>query len=453
MMQPILSRAQDTDEMTKKRRRRGKTILWSLAGLVLAVSTWIVTTGLVAFGRITVTNSNDVASFFRKGLISPDELKQEGDGRITIALLGIGGENHPGGQLADTIQVLSLDPINKTMSMISVPRDLYVSTASGRSKINSVYATAIDTCNKSKKCDKNGDPGGQAMKEILTTILDIPIQYFVRIDFAGFEKMIDSIGGIQVYVDRPLNDPRYPDASVQGYSPLYIPAGLQTFNGSKALKYARSRESTSDFDRSRRQQQILAATREKALSLNVLANPKKVTDLVSILGRHLRTDLSLEEIKDLVGLLKEIDGTKTATTVLDTSADSPLKSINDPIAGYIIVPKKGLSDYSEVQELIDGAIAEPYIVKEAAKVLIVNAGAKATAVEAQVKKLKSLGYIVVGSQTGPKAQTASTLTVYTAKPYTESLLKKRFRITGAGTKAASPPNGADLVLTFGSALQ
>lgn len=288
------------------------------------------------------------------------------------------------------------------------------------------------------------------MKATVNSVLGVPIHYFIRIDFAGFEKVINRLGGIQVYVDKPLNDPFFPDERLVGFDPLYIPAGLQTFNGEKALKYARSRQSTSDFDRSRRQQQVLVALREKLLKSENLANPKKITDLLTILGNHLKTDLQVNELTKLFGLIKETDHSNTVTEVLDTATESPLRATNDPQAGYIIIPKKGINDFSQVQEFVRQVLKEPYLLKENAKIVIENRSGDEEIFVTIAAKLKSYGYNVIDTRSAEATQEKTEIEYFNNdKPYTVALLKKRL---GSGAKKVKAPESeqADIIIVIGS---
>jgi len=433
------------------KRRKWKYFFGGLLILFVGVVAWVGISGALALKNITAKNSGDQSSFFRfEGAVPPDQLKGEGDGRINVLLAGIGGAGHPGGQLADTIQIFSLDPINKTYSLLSLPRDLYVTIPkNGKSKINAVYANGALYCKGLNACDPKVDQGGAALKATVASVLDTPIHYFIRIDFRGFEKIVDTLGGIQIYVERPLNDPLFPDEQLRGFDPLFIPAGLQTMNGRRALKYARSRQSTSDFDRARRQQQVLVALRKKLLAAGTLANPKKITDLINILGAHLKTDLQPGELSTLFTLIKEVDESKTITKVLDTSNGSPLRSSNDPQAGYIIFPKKGPNDFGEVQEFVRTVFQEPYIIKEAARLVIENGSNSVPLGESLERKLRSLGYNITEVKT-VSAQSASVINYYNNdKPYTLALLKKRLKL--AATKAKAPESlSADLVIRIGN---
>lgn len=433
-------------------KRTWKLFLWGLIIIFLGVVLWVGVTGLLAFQKIEVKNAGDGASFFRfSGDIPAEKLRQEGDGRINILIIGIGGNGHKGGMLADTIQVASIDPINKALAMVSVPRDLYVSVpGNGRMKINSVYADGVEGCRRLTTCDSSSDQGGEAMKKTVSQALDLPIHYFVRLDFQGFEKAIDTLGGVSVYVEKPLNDPHYPDSKLVGYEPLYIPAGLQTFKGALALKYARSRQSTSDFDRSRRQQQIILAAKEKALKLNILANPKKITDLITILGDHLRTDLQSGELTKVVGLVNDLNDDLTVSKVLDTNGDGPLRSINDPAAGYIIVPRSGINDFSEIQDLVHSLVRDPYLLKESPRVTVNYPVAKEASGIRVVNQLKALGYRAVTGEAVARPPLKATLTVRGYKPYSTNFLKNRFSAAIIQAKSLGATDQSDLILTLGS---
>lgn len=436
------------DPSAGHRRKNLKIFFLGLAVLILGSVGWVSVSGFLAFKNISAKNSGNQSSFFRfDGQISPDQLAGEGDSRINILSLGIDAA----AGLTDSIEVISIDPINKSMSMLSVPRDLYVfnPAENRKTKINEVYNSGVNACIVPKKtCDSKVDAGGEAVKKTVAETLGVPISYFVRVDFNGVKKIVDSLGGIQVYVDKAIYDPKYPNKTNTGYDPFSIKAGLQTLSGEVALKYARSRQTTSDFDRARRQQQVISAIRTKAFQLNFLANPKKVTDLISSVGRSLKTDLQSNEIISLVRLAQAIDTAKASTAILDNGVDGPLVSSVNTIGQYVLVPKLGESDWTEVQEFARRALPEPYLVKEAAKIKIVNASGKAATGEALKKNLSSLGYTISSLELSTSTQTKSSITYSEDHPYTLALLKKRFGLTPS--KSKDSPAGTDIVITIGS---
>lgn len=420
----------NVDPLTKKHQRGLRTFLLILSLVILGGVSWVSVAGFLAFKNISAKNSGDQSSFFKfEGNIKPDQLVREGDSRINIALLGADAT----AGLTDSISIVSIDPINKRMAMLSVPRDLsvYNSAEKRKTKINEVYNSGVSKClPKAAKCDPNVDAGGELIKQTLSDTLDITVSYFARVDFQGLTKIVDSLGGIQIYVDKAINDPLFPSKTGSGYDPFRISTGMQKMNGDVALKYARSRQTTSDFDRSRRQQQVVNAIREKALTLNFLSNPKKVTDLITAVGRNFRTDLQSSELLSLIRIVNDVDGTKTASEVLDNGPTGPLKSSVNSIGQYILVPKLGESDWSDVHSLVRLTFPEPYLVKEGATFKIVNqSGSKTKLAEAE-KYLTSYGYNIVKTEESTVLKTSTSVEYFKDFPYTSALLKKRLSITG-----------------------
>jgi hypothetical protein len=144
--------------------------------------------------------------------------------------------------------------------------------------------------------------------------LGVPVHFYVRVDFTGFRRIVDTLGGIDVDVPQIINDPKYPDENY-GYDPFYIEAGAQHLDGNTALKYARTRATLgADFDRARRQQQVLIAIREKALAIGAVP---KIPELWATMADTVQTDLQLVDILELAKLSDEIGGDDIQSAVLD----------------------------------------------------------------------------------------------------------------------------------------
>lgn len=406
-------------EQYRKQPNRLKLTLLVIGMLILAGVAWFGYSAVSAFNKISESSeqSSPILKFFGKN-IDPNSLQGEGDGRINILLIGIGGADHPGGALADTIMVASIDPENKQLALLSLPRDLRVKLPNGTyGKLNSIHSYG-------ESQEKGSGP--KVLKDEIGEILDLPIHYFVRADFDGFENLVDALGGISVDVKKPLNDPYFPDDQLEGYAPFAVKAGVQQMSGETALKYARSRETTSDFDRAARQQEILFAIEQKALSINVLANPQKLTSILDILGEHVRMDLSAQDMQRLFTFVKDLNRDRITNTVLDNSADGPLKTVND--GGYYLVPKTG--NYKEIQRIAHSVFTDPYLKKEAAGVEIINATGAAGAAKDLQLDLESRGYTVTDVDT---AETTATTTLYDysngSAPFTAKLLSERLGVT------------------------
>lgn len=293
-----------------------------LAGITIAAAA-ILIIGL-GFIIINLVKSLDFGSLiFSFG----KELAKDEYQKTNFLLIGTGGEGHDGANLTDTLIVASLDNQNKQIKMISIPRDLYVDLAdTGGQRINKVYDTYLNEL---------GPAGAtQKLAETVTKITGAEIQYYVKVDFNGFVKIIDALGGVEVDVETAIHDPFYPRGETIYYETFHIDAGLQTLDGETALKYARSRKTTSDFDRARRQQQLMAAVKDKALSLELLTNPDKLQKLYASLDSSIETDLSVSEILELGKISQDIERDQIDSRVLSDQFDS--------CGGFLYTPSREL---------------------------------------------------------------------------------------------------------------
>ncbi len=234
----------------------------------------------------------------------------EGEGRVNILLMGI--DRRPGEAFVsrtDSIMVISLNPDSDAASILSIPRDLYVQIPNyGQDRINTAMVYGSQA----------GDylDGAALAMQTVSYNLGIPVNHFVLVDFGAFERSIDLLGGINVEVPYEINDPEYPDMNY-GYDPLYIPAGVQHFDGATALKYARTRHGDSDFNRAYRQQQVLFAVRQQALSMGIGELLLKAPALYRQVEDGIRTDLSLEQMLRLAKTISDIPAGSIRNEVLD----------------------------------------------------------------------------------------------------------------------------------------
>jgi LCP family protein required for cell wall assembly len=187
----------------------------------------------------------------------------------------------------DTIMVLAIDAPNNRAALVSFPRDMYLPIPGvGYSRINMAYAFGEER-----------RPGG-GLPLLMSTIernFGIPIERYVRIDFSGFRGVIDALGGVDVIVDCPL----YDELIYRYFETYTLEPGTYHMNGEQALYYARSRKTTSDFDRSRRQQRVLLAVRNRVLDGNLLP---RVPALWLAMRDVVDTNLGPADIADLAKL-------------------------------------------------------------------------------------------------------------------------------------------------------
>lgn len=341
--------------------------------------------------RLVVGGSADAGS---NALATPDN-------RLNILLLGVGGTGHDGAQLTDTIIIASLDTTTNKLGLVSVPRDLAYPLGGGRfEKINAVNA------NFEKE---NPGQGASLTAEAFSKQFDIRIDRVVKIDFQGFEDFINALGGIDVNVENSFTDPLFPTDD-NGPNPFHwisvsFTKGPEHMDGHRVLTYVRSRHGTngegSDFARSRRQQIVLKAVRERLLSLGTLSNPKTMTDLWSSIANHLQTTLSAWDMLKLLPVASRFSSENVTTHVL---TDDPKQGqlVSGTVDGsFLLFPKK--SDWSEIRAITANPFSSPAEVAKQERptepigVELLNGTIK-TGLASQVGDvLDSMGYTVVST--------------------------------------------------------
>lgn len=331
-----------------------------ILGLVAIISALFIFPGVKLIGSV-LSGPISVLS-----LMSPQKITlKQTDGRTNILLLGIGGGNHDGPNMTDSIMVISFKQ-NSTTSvvLISLPRDIYLENLGD--KINSAYDTG-----KTKKPDGGGI---LLAKSAVSEITGIPIHYALVIDFSGFEKAINLLGGIDVKIENTFDDYQYPISGKENdlcgmdpgkkeeeylcrYEHLHLDAGPAHLSGEEALKYVRSRHASgdegTDFARARRQQIVLEAVKTKILSLNTLLQPQRLNDLFNSFKANLDTDLSRQEMAQLVKIGLSQKGSRISNYVLSQDLFD-----NPPIdeRGWILLPRDGT--FEEIRRLIQTKLSE-----------------------------------------------------------------------------------------------
>lgn len=219
--------------------------------------------------------------------------KEEKD-RWDILILGIRGEDtenaeETGALLTDTMMLLSYDQKTRKTSLVSIPRDLYVRIyGTKRDKINSAYEIGLLRKNSLG-----------FTKKLISRITGVYVDNAVVIDFSSFKKVIDDLGGIDVKLEQPFTEKQQ-----WGYE-FYLPAGNNHLDGQTALYYARSRFSSSDFDRAQRQQKIIMAVKDKVFELNLMSEPIKTLTILNTIRQNIDTDLGIWDVNGLLDLSKE----------------------------------------------------------------------------------------------------------------------------------------------------
>ena len=231
--------------------------------------------------------------------------------RLNILLMGVDSGGKRAHALTDTLIVVSLDPVGRHVSMISIPRDM-VNVPLGDGK---TFAPKINSLLEFGDRNPRTFPGGgtKALERAVGALLGIPIHYYAKVDLGGFVRMVNAVGGVDINVLRPLSDPNYGGYGVgPGWS---VTRGLHHFDGANALAYARIRkaEGESDFTRAERQQEVLVAIRNAAVKGNLVF---RLTDRLDAVGATVRTDLPAERLPALAALAEEIGGANTTRVVI-----------------------------------------------------------------------------------------------------------------------------------------
>jgi len=267
--------------------------------------------------------------------------KVKHDERINILLLGYGGPGHDGPYLTDSVMLVSIRPSTHQAIMISIPRDLWVKIPALPNnhylmgKLNSAYAIGIDHADyPNVRSDwQTATGGGDLAAATVSQITGQTIDYWVGVDFKAFRDVVDALGGVRVNVPTTLDDPYFPRGETTGMMHVHIDAGLQQFDGERALEYARSRETSSDFDRSRRQQLIILAVRQRVFSLNAVP---RMLSLLGALQDNVRTNLRPADLRPLADLAGQIKDPDIRRVSIDTS--NLLRSGYSRDGQYILKP-------------------------------------------------------------------------------------------------------------------
>lgn len=375
-------KSEGTNEVAASAPQKKSRRWWKIALLVV-----VILVGLGMWKAGFVLNKISTKGNFFENIVRSipgveSTLDGEEEGRINIALLAMRGNNIPGGGLlADTIMVVSIKPAEKKASIISVPRDLYVTVpgTDTKEKINAVHFYGEE---------KGEGKGLDAMKQILSDVAGVPIHYAVSINFEGFKKLIDAIGGIEITLAEPFIEPvqfhekhvcdpnvftipandyevkiDYRGKIVAQYPLCYnpheecggvfeLPAGPNQLDGERALCYVRARSTSNDFERARRQQEILKLTQQKLLSIGTLADFGKVNALMDVAGDNVRTDLQLWEMQRFFELYQQIGTPAITQKVLDSSEEGLLyvpEGAGQNGTAYILLPRG--DNYDRIHEL------------------------------------------------------------------------------------------------------
>ncbi len=358
--------------------------------IILAVSLFAiffisVASSYLYFARASLIEVKDEAVRLQE---APSTLVNDSPDTFYILLLGYGGASHDGGGLTDSITVASINTKEKEVVLVSIPRDLWIALPvdydnKQNYKINAAYAIGgNDDRYPNKKPIYRGEKGGGELAKYAASIVTgLEVNYFISIDFGGLVDAIDLLGGIQVNVTKPFDDYFYPVKGLENetcgfsgekiaefhelysgfqlekqfecrYEHLHFGKGLQNMDGETALKFVRSRHSNQyggDFARSERQHEILAAMKNKLISLDAISQTSSVFNR---LVESVNTNLDSEAIEEI--LIAAGNPLDYETAHIYLTEDNVFYSSSSSGGQFILIPREGVNEWSEVHKYISG---------------------------------------------------------------------------------------------------
>ncbi len=340
-----------------------------------------------------------------------DDVLTDGYNHTNILVLGTGGKDHEGADLTDTILVASIDDENKLVTMVSIPRDTWIKDSTiGNSKINEFYYYAKNYYEDSTK-------GLEHLTEKVEDLMGIPVHYYIKINFDGFKYLIDVIGGIDIFVEETIDDPYYPKDGTFEYEPFYIESGFHNMDGEIALKYARSRKTTSDFDRANRQQQIIYAIKEKALQTNIIFSKSKIEEILDTLKENIDTNITAKELLTLGGMASEYGVDQITHRLIHDDPTqcggflyTPDRTFYNDL--FVLIPAGG---YDLIHKYADLNFNTPLIAQEDIQIHILN-GTTIPGVAGETKQvLKRFWFDIIRFGNATKQQVTETTYYYKAE--------------------------------------
>lgn len=427
-----------------KKRRIIKRVIIALIVILVGIGAYVGINAMIA--------SNNIFHGGVFGFIQRQPLKMDENGRSNFLIFGTaeddeGGE-HGGANLTDSLMVLSVDQERKNAYMVSIPRDLWVeygqACLSGyQGKVNEVYSCGSND-------GQNEPAGAAALQKKIGSILGLDIQYYIHLNFTAVVEAVDAVGGVDVVIESNPKGMGILDRNFDwkcGYKCHYVKyedGQKAHLDGEHALALARARNAqggyglaAGNFDREKNQQKIIKSLREKALSVGTLTNLGKVTGLINALGKNLRTNIDTKEIQTLMGLASEIQNEEIVSLTL-VDEEKPLVTTGMVGAASAVYPVAGTFDYSSIKAYIAKASSNNPVVKEGAKLVVLNGSGVAGVARTESNKLMSKGYTISVVDDAPEGnyESAEIYKLGEGNTATANALTERYGVT---IKTTKPP--------------
>jgi LCP family protein required for cell wall assembly len=381
------------------------------------------------------------------------------DGRERLNILLIGADEQRGGHNTDTLITVSIDPVTKQVAMFSLPRDTVdvpvpsgpAQRVWGRSYGNKINSFFMQNRRRSDLWPGNDRTRGyNALKAVVGELYDLDVRYFVEVNFNGFKKVIDALGGVTVNVQVPVSDDQFPGTTGRPQR-VYIPSGLQHMDGDQALRYARSRHTSTDFDRASRQQRVLLSLREQADPQTLIP---RLPELVTALKSAVRTDIPVGQLDELLGLASQVDTANIRSYVFSPPLYS--RDTCQDARGCVVLP-----NITRIKQAVKNAFsADPRdeqqresLAAEGARVWVENPTSERSRGSRLAGYLEYHGLSASAPSGRPKGSVPSktVITVYngaeTDHPATVAYLEGLFKVKAK--TATDPKMQADVVVRIG----
>ncbi len=397
-------------------------------------------------GQVATT----LSTLFQPASSRSQESTQTVTGRVTVLIMGVDARPKQTYMLTDSIIVLTLNPQTQAAGMLSIPRDLLVRPTSinREVKINMVHPIGEDS----------GVPGGgpALLQEAIEELTGYPIDYYVRINFEGFKKIIDLIGGVDIDVPYDIVDHKYPTENY-GIEELRISKGLQHMDGELALKYARTRHADSDYRRADRQQQVIMAIKNKVTQPGMMASLlPRLPGLAIAMANSVQTDMPVEKALALARTVDKLGFDNLTRVVIDQKMGQVNTNYNE--LGYVLIPDMNKLHAAAAAIFADAptgpttAEAERQVVQaEAARIIVLNGTQeKGLAAKTQATLITN-GFDVATVGNADRVDYAETWLVShgDTKPATVEALARWFNIPPARIRSDPPSDAVDVTLIVG----
>jgi LCP family protein required for cell wall assembly len=461
---------QNTDSKTKPAKASWlKYAVWggfALAALLTAYLTFVAVRDLVASWEmtnlpgVTIQDATPTPGGEAEVVRDPSQPMQpvgaptpppwDGANRVSMLVMGLDYRDWAAGEgppRTDTMILFTIDPINRTAGILSIPRDLWVNIPGfDYGRINNAYQLG--------EAYKVVGGGPQLATDTVEELLGVPIDYYAQVDFGAFVSFIDEIGGVKLDVPEKIKIDPLGDNNSKVLKP-----GIQTLPGDLALAYVRARKTEGgDFDRAQRQQQVILAIRNRILEFDMLPHLiSKAPVLFEELSAGIRTNLSLDQAIRLAWLAVQIPSDKIKQGAIGSEqvsfATSPdgqqdvLKPITEKIR---LLRDEIFTESGPVSPLAVNLDVTEQLAAENAHLIVLNGSSTAGLAARTAEYLQSLGFTSVETGNADGYATYTELTFYTGKPYTVKYLVEMMNISEFRVKHVfDPTRGADIVIILG----